>query len=73
MGVKQSKLVMAKNILCKFASIFEVDNGRKLVKLLDVDRRNISKAQGRRLLVLGKMHSMCIIGTIFDTTSFLIM
>jgi hypothetical protein len=63
-GVKQSKLVMAKNILCKFASTFEVGNGRGLVKLLDVDRRSISKAQGRRLLVLGKMHSTCIIGTI---------
>jgi hypothetical protein len=50
-GVKQSKLVMAKDILCTFASTSEVGSGRGLAGLLGVDRRNISRARGRRVLL----------------------
>jgi hypothetical protein len=50
-GIKQSKLVMAKDILCTFASSSEVGSGRWLAGLLGVDRRNISRARGRRLLL----------------------
>jgi hypothetical protein len=48
--VKQSKLGMAKDILCTFASTSEVGSRRGLAGLLGVDRRNISRARGRRVL-----------------------
>ena len=47
-GVKPSKIVMAKDILCTFASSSQVGSGRGLAGLLGVDRRNISKARSRR-------------------------
>jgi hypothetical protein len=50
-GVKQSKLIMAKDILCTFASTSEVESGRGMAGLLGVDRRNISRARGRRVLL----------------------
>jgi hypothetical protein len=48
-GVKQSKLIMAKDILCTLASSREVGSGRGIVGLLGVDRRNIGRARTRRL------------------------
>ena len=42
---------MAKDILCTFASKGNVGSGRGIAGLLGVDRRNISKAQGRRVLL----------------------
>jgi hypothetical protein len=50
-GVKQSKLVMAKDILCTLASSGEVGSGRGVVGLLGVDRRNIGQARTMRLTV----------------------
>ena len=50
-GVKASKIVMAKDILCTFASSSQVGSGRGLVGLLEVDRRNISKARSRRQIL----------------------
>lgn len=50
-GQKTSKIIMAKDILCTFASKGNVGSGRGVAGLLGVDRRNISKAQGRRVLL----------------------
>ena len=50
-GVKVSKIVMAKDILCTFSSSSQVGSGRGLAKLLGVDRRNISKARSRRQIL----------------------
>lgn len=50
-GVKPSKIVMAKDILCTFASSSQVGSGRGLAGLLGVDRRNISKARSRRQIL----------------------
>ena len=50
-GQKTSKIIMAKDILCTFASKGNVGSGRGIAGLLGVDRRNISKAQGRRVLL----------------------
>jgi hypothetical protein len=50
-GVKKSKLIMAKDILCTLASTSKVGSGRGLAGLLDVDRRSISRARGRRVLL----------------------
>ena len=50
-GVKASKIVMAKDILCTFASSSQVGSGRKLVGLLGLVRRNISKARSRRQIL----------------------
>ena len=49
--VKASKIVMAKDILCTFASSSQVGSGRGLDGLLGVDRRNISKARSRRQIL----------------------
>jgi hypothetical protein len=46
-GVKKSKLVMAKDILCTFVSMSELGSRSGLAGLLGVDRRNISRARGR--------------------------
>jgi hypothetical protein len=48
-GVKQSKLEMAKDILCTLASSREVGSRRGVAGLLGVDRRNIGQARTRRL------------------------
>jgi hypothetical protein len=50
-GVKPSKIVMAKDILCTFASSSEIGSGRRLAGLLGVDRKNISKARSRRRIL----------------------
>ena len=50
-GVKQSKIVMAKDILCTFASTSTTGSRRGLAGLLGVDRRNITKARGRRVVL----------------------
>ena len=50
-GVKASKIVMAKDILCTFASSSQVGSGKELAGLLGVDRRNISKARSRRQIL----------------------
>jgi hypothetical protein len=50
-GAKTSKIIMAKDILCTFASKENVGSGRGVAGLLGVDRRNISKAHGRRVLL----------------------
>ena len=42
---------MAKDILCTFASKGNVSSGREIGGLLGVDRHNISKAQGRQVLL----------------------
>ena len=53
LGVKPSKIVMAKDILCTFASSSVAGSGRGLAAVLGVDRRNISKARSRRLVLDG--------------------
>jgi hypothetical protein len=50
-GVKKSKLIMAKDILCIFTSTSKVESGRGLAGLLGVDMRNISRARGRRVVL----------------------
>ena len=50
-GQKTSKIIMAKDILYTFASKGNVGSGRGIAGLLGVDKRNISKAQGRRVLL----------------------
>jgi hypothetical protein len=52
-GVRQSKLVMAKDILCTLASSSHVGSGRGVARLLGVDGRNITKGRSRRLIVNG--------------------
>jgi hypothetical protein len=42
---------MAKDILCTFASTSNTGSGRGLADLLGVDRRNITKAHGRRVVL----------------------
>jgi hypothetical protein len=50
-GSKPSKIVMAKDILCTFASSSDVGNRRGFAGLLGADRRNFQKARGRRLVI----------------------
>lgn len=50
-GSKPSKIVMAKDILCTFASSSDVGSGRGFAGLLGVDRRNFLKARGRRMVL----------------------
>ena len=50
-SIRQSKIVMAKDILCTFASTSNTGSGRGLAGLLGVDRRNITKARGRRVVL----------------------
>jgi hypothetical protein len=50
-GSKPSKIVMAKNILCTFASSSHCGSGRGLAGLLGVDRRNIYHARSRRMVL----------------------
>jgi hypothetical protein len=50
-GVKPSKIVIAKDILCTFALSSEIGSGRRLAGLLGVDRKNISKARSRRRIL----------------------
>jgi hypothetical protein len=57
-GVKQSKLVMTKDILCTLASTSEVGRGRVVARLLGVDRRNIGWARS------SKLNSRCKTGCI---------
>jgi hypothetical protein len=45
-GVHQSQIVMAKDILCILATNSEVGSGRGLAGILGVDRRNIVWARG---------------------------
>ena len=47
-GIKNCKLVMAKDILCTFALVLDVGSGWKMAHLLGMERKNIAKAQGRR-------------------------
>jgi hypothetical protein len=48
---KPSKIVMAKDILCTFASGSHCGRGRGLAGLLGVDRRNIYHARSRRMVL----------------------
>jgi hypothetical protein len=50
-GSKPSKIVMAKDILCTFASGSQCGSGRGLAGLLGVDRRNIYHARSRRMVL----------------------
>jgi hypothetical protein len=50
-GVRQSKLVMAKDILYTLASLSQVGSRRGVVGLFGVDRRNITKGRSRRLIL----------------------
>jgi hypothetical protein len=53
LGVRESAIVMAKDILCTLASSSKVGSGREVARLLGVDRRNISKARSRRMVLDG--------------------
>jgi hypothetical protein len=50
-GVRQSKFIMAKDILCTLASSSQVGNRRGVAGLLGVDKRNITKGRSRRLIL----------------------
>ena len=50
-GVHESKIVMAKDILCTLTTNSEIGSGKGLAALLGVDRRNIIRAKGRHLLL----------------------
>jgi hypothetical protein len=50
-GAKTSKIIMAKDILYTFSSKGNVGSGRGVAGLLGVDRHNISKAQGRQVVL----------------------
>jgi hypothetical protein len=47
-GVHQSKIFMAKDILCSLATNSVVDSGSGLAGILEVDRRNILRARGQQ-------------------------
>ncbi len=59
LGHHKSKVVMAKGIVCTFASSQSIINGRGIVKMLGVDKRNIKKGAKRRILLhtQNKLHS----------------
>ena len=50
-GVHESKIVMAKDILCTLVTNSNIGSGRGLVALLGIDRRNIIQAKDRGLLL----------------------
>lgn len=50
-GVRQSKLIMAKDVLCTLVSSPQVGSGRGVVGLLEVDMRNITKGRSMRLIL----------------------
>ena len=73
-GVHESKIVMAKDILCTLATNSHIGSGRGLVALLRIDMRNIIRAKGRRLLLDNvRMLLGSTIGGKFELTSWLIM
>jgi len=51
LGHRTSKVVMAKDIVCTFASSQSISNGRDITKMFGVDERNIKKGVERRILL----------------------
>lgn len=50
-GVRQSKIVMAKDIVCTLASSSNMGSRRSVADVLGVDRRNLKRGMDRRLLL----------------------
>lgn len=50
-GVRQSKIVMAKDIVCTLASSSNMENRRRVADVLGVDRRNLKRGMERRFLL----------------------
>ena len=51
LGVRQSKIVMAKDIVCTLASSSNMGSRRSVADVLGVDRRNLKRGMQRRLLL----------------------
>lgn len=50
-GVRESKIVMAKDIVCTLAASSKLGSNRGVADLIGVDRRNLKKGMERRLLL----------------------